>query len=137
MALPRAGPAEPGDAFAAKVLHLYQRIHRGASLDCVALRAPAEGVERHEPRAERGEPGEGFGVEARARVAGVADEREFFAENVVEQRAPPFIGAHEGLGDRPSLGPGPAPPRKAEIGAVRIGRRRLEATLPDMGVDAG
>src|SRR5271165_1182324 len=99
MALPRAGPAEPGDPFAAKVLHLYQRVRRGASRHDVALRAPAEGVDRNEPRAERGEPGKGFGVEAHARVAGVADERVVFAEKLVEQRPAPVVGAHLRLGN--------------------------------------
>ena len=70
-ALPRAGPAEPRDPFAAKVLHLYQRVRRGTPLHGAALRAPVEGVERHEPRAQRGEPGQGF----RARVTAVADGR--------------------------------------------------------------
>ncbi len=77
-------------------------------------------------RVERREPGKRLRLEARAGPS-VADEREVFAENVVEQHAPPVVGAHRGLRDRPSLGPVPPPPRKAEIGAVRIGRRRLEA----------
>src|SRR5271166_2827649 len=104
MALPRAGPAEPGDPFAAKVLHLHQRVHRGASLDRIALRAPAEGVERDEPRAERGEPRQGLWVKARARIAGVADERVVFAEKVVQQRPPPVVSAHLRLGNGPPLG---------------------------------
>src|SRR5271165_4895419 len=66
MALPRAGPAEPGDSFAAKVFDLDERARRGAPADGAALRARAKGIERHEPRVEGGEPREGFRIEARA-----------------------------------------------------------------------
>ncbi len=73
-ALPRAGPAEPRDPFAAKVLHLYQRVRRGTA----SRRRPAGARRRgRAPRTARParRPGQGFRIQARARVTAVADGR--------------------------------------------------------------
>src|SRR5208337_5392066 len=111
--------------------------HGAVLRDFVALRAAAEGVERHEPRAERFEPGDGFRVEAGARVGGAADERKFLAQNVVEQHAASVVGANLRLRDRTPLRPIATAPRKAEIRALWIGRRRLEPALAQIVTDLG
>ena len=136
MALPRAGAAEPAIPSPPRSSTSVSAA-AAAPRTAVALRTLAEGVERDETRAERGEPRRGSahrGSRAgrrRSRRARILRREARRAAPAVPRRCAPAAA------DRPSLGPVPAPPREAEIGAVRIGRRRLEATLADIGADLG
>ena len=117
-ALLRPDAAEPGDPFAGEIFH-FREAGGARGFNAVrALRPAAIGIEGDTTNAERGQRGEGLRIEARARVAGVADEREVLAEEIIQEGAPSLVGANLRLRNRPPFGPIAAPPRKPEVGAV-------------------
>src|SRR5208283_5886655 len=109
-ALLRPDAAEPGDPFAGEIFH-FREAGGARSFNAVrALRPPAIRIQRDTTNAERGQRGKGPRIEARARVAGVADEREVLAEEVIQEGAPTLVGANLRLWNRPPFGPIAAPP---------------------------